>query len=602
MARHISTRRDDYDLVRVYHFNQPLEALLKLVPAGPQTSILRSPRFPNLRKTFSPSSAPSYELNMHKLLHIRNFWQRHLVDNTQAVNEHTYSSMAKALLAHGKMPRKWEHPLQERIPITTEWYGHYSCLHPWPKTREDIEERQTCAEDWSRIDPMVLKFETSKQDEEHSFWPPLFSDIPLLQEVLPVEEAASSLNRTFIRGIAPFYSMSDAKDTSMTESAENDSDPNTSKWHPFKASRLHGVVHDIPAEVTFGGKAAQEQAIEDREVPIPGWKHIVMVLYKPSTRALLSVLEHAEEDYGGTANLDFNTANIWNTVADDVGPTNQTTPQAASTPAAEMETSTAPSSSPAASGSQNTSQTSDVQIEGQLQKLLGERITSFTATYTKRIEAQSKEKQKIEVDNPYVPSYAKKSKASKAEELPSIWSPAHVRLLDDTFSPVQYMSWDDGTIEFAYAYEGIIIPGGKIMMGRFWRMHGIEGMGPGKEVGPDGAGVEIRLVRQPTSSDEDDVRGGDLADQEDEGEHANTSSFKSGRRKKRKGAKRRLRNNASGSEEEDMSEEDVGEAVQEEEHSKGSEYEFVIMLNGEESRPLNANKGLDRGPFIFWTG
>lgn len=37
-------------------------------------------------------------------------------------------------------------------------------------------------------------------------------------------------------------------------------------------------------------------------------------------------------------------------------------------------------------------------------------------------------------------------------------------------------------IEYAYAYEGVIIPGGKIMMGRWW-MVGASGEGQGRELG-----------------------------------------------------------------------------------------------------------------------
>ena len=37
-------------------------------------------------------------------------------------------------------------------------------------------------------------------------------------------------------------------------------------------------------------------------------------------------------------------------------------------------------------------------------------------------------------------------------------------------------------IEWAWAYEGVIIPGGKIMMGRWW-MVGAGGEGEGREIG-----------------------------------------------------------------------------------------------------------------------
>ena len=55
-----------------------------------------------------------------------------------------------------------------------------------------------------------------------------------------------------------------------------------------------------------------------------------------------------------------------------------------------------------------------------------------------------------------------------------------VEVVEDRYAEASGLSWDD--IEFAYAYEGVVVPGGKIMMGRWW-MVGAAGEGEGRELG-----------------------------------------------------------------------------------------------------------------------
>ena len=55
----------------------------------------------------------------------------------------------------------------------------------------------------------------------------------------------------------------------------------------------------------------------------------------------------------------------------------------------------------------------------------------------------------------------------------------------------EYLDWED--MEYAYAYEGVLLPGGKIMMGRFWRV-GEAGLGVGKEVDVEGLGVVVETA------------------------------------------------------------------------------------------------------------
>jgi hypothetical protein len=92
-------------------------------------------------------------LDLHSLLHIRNFWRRHFMAKEDA----TYFDMAEALMTMGNAPQKWHQGLQEPLVLETKWVGHYGCLHPWPKKLDKFEEKQCCAEDWHDrgIDPLV---------------------------------------------------------------------------------------------------------------------------------------------------------------------------------------------------------------------------------------------------------------------------------------------------------------------------------------------------------------------------------------------------------------------------------------------------------------
>ena len=88
-----------------------------------------------------------YALDVHTLLHIRNFWDGHLIDGHPSFGERTYETMARRLARVGCVPSKLHHPLQEPVAwVSGQWMGHCSCLNPWPKKREDLKARHSCAE------------------------------------------------------------------------------------------------------------------------------------------------------------------------------------------------------------------------------------------------------------------------------------------------------------------------------------------------------------------------------------------------------------------------------------------------------------------------
>ncbi|KAK5075971.1 hypothetical protein LTR64_008583 [Lithohypha guttulata] len=604
----LPSSRENYDLTRVYNYNKPCKPLLvRLEDKERPHNPLESKRFPNLRSSPPGPQQRGYKLDIHTVLHIRNFWQRHISDDTQGIGENTYASMAANLVAHNKIPRRWQRPLTEHIPVETNWIGHYSCLQPWPKSRQDLEEGQSCAEDWDHVDPMTLEFETSTTDTEGIFWPPAFSTIPMFERIMPPESAKQSHNVTYIRGIAPFKEFKDKKKPMENSSAEQDEDT-LPKWHPFLASRLHGFVHDIPSEAILGRKPRRarfsDPKHDERESIIPGWKHIVAVIYKPTTRQLVSVLEYAQEAYGGASGteMDFNTADVWNNNAAGEGqgaPSQQT---AGGNNDDSAGTYTPPEAATNADNDDgNEGQPTEEQVEVQLRKLLTKRVKSFSDSYSNLLDENLK-------TSASMPPSAPRGETKSKTELPPLFSAKHIRMLEEDFSPAQYMTWDDGTIDYAYAYEGVITPGGKIMLGRWWRIHGIEGMGPGKEVGPDAIGVEVRSVSLPenvskTSNTAEDESGGAGKKKS----KRRRSKNKGGKRKRRrtKKAKQEVYGNETDDEEEDSTADTDWEAQdqsdqQEQAPEEEIEYEFVTMLNGEESRAQNATKGLERGPFVFW--
>lgn len=607
----IPTSRDNYDLAKVYNYNKPFSTLLELLEDEPEEELqpFKSSRFPNL-KSPSPTPEPEeprYRLNTHTLLHIRNFWQRHFTKDIRGVGENTYVSVVHSLAAVGIRPQEWNRPLHEPIPFHTSWYGHYSCLHPWPKTRQDLEERQSCAEDWDFVDPMMLDVETSISNDTDMFWPEVFSSIPSFDDLMPDSAFSNEHNVTYIRGIAPFKDM-------KSSSVATDLKDQFPKWHPYLASRVNGFIHDVP-DMTLTDEDAQERRTDaygdEVDQPIPGWKHIVMVIWKPTTRYLLAVLDHAEEEYGGASgtqiSADFSTANIWND-------TNSSS-DSSSAPTASVGTTQNTTNSPIANNNNNnlvnpannntttTIQPTEAQVEAQMKILLRQRITSFTEKYNELFSFQAQHTNKPPNPSPYAFPLNSQTNPKPANPLPPLFSPSHICTLEESFSQIQYLDWDDGTIDYAYAYEGIVIPGGKIMMGRWWRIHGTDGLGPGREVGPDGIGVEVRgLQGQSGSTSDGDIDEESGSSGKGKGKTKAKAKAKEGktkggkiRKSLRRGKKRKASALDFDSDEDEVESED--ESVEKEREEK---YEFVTLVNGEESRAVNGCKGLERGPFVFW--
>lgn len=247
---------------------------------------------------------------------------------------------------------------------------------------------------------------------------------------------------------------------------------------------------------------------------IPGWNRIVMVMYKPTKRYLIQVLEYAEENYGdpfgpvvsmqltqnGNQTAQSGQANNNN---DGSGDADQTTTTTANATNNQQQQASVPAFDSA-------------EAEIQLQEHLQQKLLSKAEWRS----AAQMDRQTIEaMENKFRSNYA--------------------------------LDWND--MEYAYAYEGVIIPGGKIMLGRWWRC-GMLGAGPGKELDPDGLPVVVVA---------------------DSGEAAENSAGDG--------------NGSAGADAMDVDGQDGGDAA------------AAAAAEGTASQQANAgNDSLERGPFVFW--
>lgn len=379
--------RDNYDLKIIYLYALPLRTIYYARESQIQDT---EPQKRNLK------------LDLDALLHIRNFWNSHLAYNTTGLYTNpvtTYGEMARMLVRRNHAPRAWDRAIQESVEVQAHWYGHYSCTHPTPRYLTDIEEHQTCAEDWilqygkNGVHPLTLDLQATNSPQR-GWWPPIFATIPILESTTPHADADNG--HVYIRGIAPLLSPTTHPDM----------------YPAYKSLRVRGVIHPLPAQKE-----------------IPGWRRIVMVMYQPTPRYLLAVLDvNSPED-------DDPFDQIEPTAALQVPNVNQEGVAEQSTAFDQMQT----------------------QDQGQAQPQAQNPAQMVTAD---AVPANSEEAEK-----------AMREDLEAREELKGPLGPAYltrdfIAEMEDNLHPPEELAWED--IGYAYVYEGVIIPGGKIMMGRHW--------------------------------------------------------------------------------------------------------------------------------------
>ncbi|KIW42097.1 uncharacterized protein PV06_05681 [Exophiala oligosperma] len=426
MAQAVQSSRHRYDMALVYNWSGPLAMICHRVPSveAPPTPAHGPSGFSNLTRR---DQGPKYEVDTYALLHVRNFFHRHLIESDygsleahSSMNERTYASMANLLCDAGIAPRPWDQMLVRGLPlIANEWYGHYSCIHPWPKRRQDLEIVQTDAEDWSSAHPLKLDIVIAKKNDL-GFWPPIFRDIPIFNETIP-EALESSIS---FRGVAPFVDLHVMDSVRNSTSKATLTLPGLPKYHPYTSLRVRGVVHPI-------GNLPRQDQVENPRTTIPGWSRVVMIMYKPTTDMQIAVLERAEQNLSGF----FGSA--LNSLMNQNG-----------------------------------------------QPLLG--LQQLAAANLDPEELELARKRIVE----------EKLSRNPAWRHPENMDKHVIAEMEERFKRSEHMEWTD--MDYAYAYEGIVLPGGKIMMGRWWRC-GINGASsPGYEVDEQGAGPD-----NPDQSDEE---------------------------------------------------------------------------------------------------
>ncbi|KAE8321864.1 hypothetical protein BDV39DRAFT_210312 [Aspergillus sergii] len=113
------------------------------------------------------------KLELPTILHIRNFWVRHLL----SPNEATYCT-SYAKLPVDQRPKVWS-TIKETVELGTNWVGYWSCVHPYPETVTELENRQSCADlntHWIQGDTDPLVFQI-RPDLNTLNWPPEFNRI-----------------------------------------------------------------------------------------------------------------------------------------------------------------------------------------------------------------------------------------------------------------------------------------------------------------------------------------------------------------------------------------------------------------------------------------
>ena len=361
---------------------------------------------------------------------------------------------------------------------------------------KDLVDRESCAEDWDKVDPLVsnsdfslvladlslyqvLDFEAAESNM--ATWPMIFGDIPAIKGTFP----RWNLAMLYLRGIAPFLDIStilDNEKTSFSTSLGIDKDaptPRRVKYHPYKALRLRGFMQLLASPESNDQLVGH---IVDPEIPIPGFSRIFFVLYKPTSRYLVQVLEHNMGDYGSpwTVHVGQQLQNQQVTVnvpenAGDASGQNEDGPDAGAGAA----TASVPSQ---AVVDGNALSHDPVQAEKILRSYLDDLLDGGHD-----VDVYENGKRVLEKNDDGIWDFAtKKVKNFPLEKM----TRETINNMEEAYSDTRFLNWED--IEYAYAYEGVVTPGGKVMMGRWWRigMNGI-GINDGYEIDCEGLGVKV---------------------------------------------------------------------------------------------------------------
>jgi hypothetical protein len=533
IAKVVSFARTDYNIAVVYNWNQNFQTLFERVVPGPQPVVA------------GLDPLAKYRLDLNALLHIRNFWHRHMVFDridTKYMNETPEDTFYRTVdklneLAH--VPRAWNSPLQDYqgnldAIVRGKWVGLYSTVRQWPDKKRDLNEIQTDAAEWSEsVEPLVLDFLSTPKSNSRdvgrkkaAIWPDIFAIIPCF--LLTVPDGREEIHRLvntnlgptyFLQGFAPFMDIEaeiDAHharigifDKKAKGKCSKSNNEKASATHPFNALRLRGMIHPLPSDAPipkYLRKTGHSESTTDippllnlvPELPIPGFRRIVMVLYKPSVMDLIKQLEYANQDFGSSFTV---------SVSSQMSPATQQAYQALDGNGEEIP------------------EDAVKLLRAHLMKLINKReaelakeafgdensdtdnattaadvLSNNASTDTAAAKSPSTDEQAastITEDDAAAASATAPTTPNTAAPPPpaltssqraALWTSTTITSLETGFHTSGQLDWND--IDYAYAYEGVVCPGGNVMLGRWWRagMAGVA-VSDGFEIDQAGQGV-----------------------------------------------------------------------------------------------------------------
>ena len=262
------------------------------------------------------------------------------------------------------------------------------------------------------------------------------------------------------------------------------------KYHPYLSLRVRGVVHPIgnqppkpedAACVTGASGVFDEQDENHRQ--IPGWNRVVMVMYRYSPRYLVQVLEHAEENYGDafgvavTAQMNMATA-----AAAAPAPAVQQQAQQPNTTQGQPQNTIAADGVGAGAGPGPGADSGIGNTAAPANNILNNATTVNNILNNAGANAAGLDDEEIE----RLIQEHLETKLTTDPGYPNM-KPEEIMTMESNFHADYELDWAD--IHYAYAYEGVVCPGGKIMMGRWWRCGGV-GAGVGLEIDELGYSVD----------------------------------------------------------------------------------------------------------------
>ncbi|KKZ66146.1 hypothetical protein EMCG_08118 [[Emmonsia] crescens] len=197
------------------------------------------------------------DIDLYQLLHIRNFWKRHLTNPDEDTFYKSYHNMPEI-----KRPKAWEEGFGNKGSLGNP------CIHPLPITSADLQDRQTCADltsHWDSTCALLLKLSTTTTNASTTWF-------PLFNETYPINPHMNPSSRTYFRGTQSLdHNHHHAHGNNNNSNNDNSDQP---RHHPTR-----GFTETCPAQAG-----------------IPGWRRICFVIYEINPEFFLSAVDDNEEE------------------------------------------------------------------------------------------------------------------------------------------------------------------------------------------------------------------------------------------------------------------------------------------------------------------